>query len=386
MANTDNLIPVNSIQGTSGRIFTGIKYALLSRSSKKYLDAGDENGTKAVVTAGDPKENFYLNWFLYPIDSKFVAIRSVPRKCYLDGRSSSGDNIVLTWNRDPKSDGEGFLLWSLQPVNEFYALNRKISNKYIDGRRLDGANNIIVVNRNPVGDPHLHWSFVPINYNFISNIMNFKYAKKYEDLSAFAKTSNSKVLWEMENESNDIPYDANPSFSGSLENYNSWSFKESEERTFVEGVERGLEVGIEAKFLSSSASLKNTHQWTSANTSITETATSKMDTTTISVSTSITIPPRTKVSYFIAWKYFDVYIDFNATVHITGFSDRIDEDGGLKPGIKVPPECAIALMHVAGYNGEIIGVVGDEVLLRIRGTNHVTGAITGKVVVNSVKI
>jgi len=76
----------------------------------------------------------------------------------LDGRSKSGDTVILT-NRDP--DGDAFLLWEVVQIGDNYAIKSASSGGYLDGRAKNG-DHVLVSVRDPVGDKYLLWEIIPV--------------------------------------------------------------------------------------------------------------------------------------------------------------------------------------------------------------------------------
>lgn len=307
------LVAVSPVRNTNDAIFTGIKYAIKGRSSLKWLDGRSDDGMNAMVTGRNPVGDNFLNWYIHPSDDQFYALRNERSRCYLDGRSKESDDHAMMTNRS--HFGEDVLQFSFEPVQGFYAIKGRASEKYLDGRNATSTEEVLLNNRSLIDEYVLQWSFMPTAYKLTAKIVDFRYDERYDDLSKFTKQTPSFVVWTMKNESTDIPITANPSIRQTRENYNSWSFTQSKERAFVGSIESTVSAEFEG--IGSKVSAKA--EWSTKDTNIGSTEKRKVDSTEIAMTSNITIPPRKSVSYAITWSDVDVFIDYTATVRITGF-------------------------------------------------------------------
>lgn len=375
-----NLVPVEAVRSTNNKIFTGIKYAFKGRSSQKVLDGRDRDGMNALVTDRNPVGDNLLNWYIYPSDDSFYALRGERSRCYLDGRNRTSNNEAMITNRNPA--GDRVLQWSFETVGEYYALKGRESQKYLDGRSATSDSKVLLNERTPDREFVLQWSYIPTSYKLTAEIVNFKYDAKFNDLSKFTKQSPSFVAWTMSNESHELPLTANPNVRQMRENHNSWSFTQSRERAFVSSIE----ASVSAEFMGIGSSVTSKAEWSTKDTSIESTERRKVDTTEISMLSTITIPPRKIVSYSVTWSEVDVFIDYTATVRVTGFADRTTRDGNTVSLQRIPPEATKSLMRYAGYEGDIIGIDGDVVTIGLKGVMQANGAVSGNLVMNSADI
>ncbi len=272
-----NLVPVEAVRNTNNQIFTGIKYAFKGRASQKILDGRDRDGMNALVTDRNPVGDNLLNWYIYPSDDTFYALRGERSHCYLDGRNRTSDNEVMMTNRNPA--GDWVLQWSFETVTSgYYALKGRESQKFLDGREATSNSNVLVSERIPSREFVLQWSYIPTSFKLTAQIVDFKY-DAINDLSKFTKQSPSFVAWTMTNESHELPLTANPNVRQTRENYNSWSFTQSRERAFVSSIE----ASVSAEFMGIGSSVTSKAEWSTKDTSIESTERRKVDTTEISM-------------------------------------------------------------------------------------------------------
>lgn len=375
-----NLVPVEAVRNTNNNLFTGIKYAFRGRSSQKFLDGRTGDGMNALVTDRNPVGDNLLNWFVYPSDDQFVALRGERSRCYLDGRNRTSNNEAMMTNRNHV--GDRVLQWAFESVDGHYALKGRESQKYLDGRNATSDDRVLVNERLPAREFVLQWSYMPTAYKLTAEIVNFKYDAKFNDLSGFTKQSPSFVAWTMSNESHELPLTASPNVRQMRENHNSWSFTQSRERAFV----ASIEASVSAEFMGIGSSVTSKAQWSTKDTSIESTERRKVDSTEVSMLSSIVIPPRKRVSYSITWSEVNVFIDYTATIRVTGFADRTTRDGNVVSLQRIPPEATKSLIRYAGYEGDIIGVEGDVVTIGIKGVMQANGAVTGHLIMNSTDI
>lgn len=375
-----NLIPVEPVRNTNNTLFTGIKYAFKGRASQKHLDGRDKDGMNVLVTDRNPVGDGHLNWYIHPSDESFYALRNERSRCYLDGRNKTSSSEVFVTNRN--HSGDRVLQWSFEQVQGFYGIKGRESEKYLDGRNATSDTKVFVTNRPLLNDYVLQWQYIPTAYKLTAQIVNFKYDAKYDDLSKFAKQSPSFVAWTMRNESPDVPLTANPNIRQTRENYNSWSFTQSKERSFV----GSIEASVSAEFMGIGSSVTSKAEWSTKDTTIEGTERRLVDTTEISMLSSINIPPKKEVSYAITWSDVQVFIDYTATVRISGFADRTTRDGSTVTLQKIPADATLSLIRHAGYDGNVIGIDGDVVTIGIKGVMEAKGAINGNLVMNSVDI
>lgn len=375
----NDLVPVVGVRNTNDAIFTGIKYAFKGRASEKWLDGRAKDGDNVMVTNRNPVGDNVLNWYIIPAEDKFYTVRGERSRCYLDGRSKTSSKDVYVTNRNPP---DAVLNWTFEPVQGFYAIKGRVSEKYLDGRSTNSSEQVYVADRSPYDDYVLQWNIVPTAYKLNAQIVDFKYDSKFDDLSKFTKQSPSFVAWTMDNESVDIPLTANPAIRQARENHNSWSFTQSKERSFV----GSIETNISAAFKGIGGSVTTRAEWSTKDTNIETTEKRKVDTTEITMTSNITIPPKKRVSYTITWSEVDVFMDFTAVVRVTGFADRTNRDGSTVTLQKIPPQATLAIMRYAGYDGEILGLEDDVVNLRIKGVMNAQGALSGNLVMTSTDI
>merc|ERR1712019_46092 len=88
----------------------GVKYAIKSVSSGKYLDGRNQNYNNPLITNRNPANNRFEQWTFQKTNggTNNVAIKSVSSQFYLDGRNSKYNNPLLT-NRNPMNDE--YLQW-----------------------------------------------------------------------------------------------------------------------------------------------------------------------------------------------------------------------------------------------------------------------------------
>merc|ERR1712157_71139 len=149
-------IPIGNVE-----LHYGVKYAIKSVSSGKYLDGRNQNYNNPLITNRNPKGDKYLHWNIVQtnVENQF-ALKSVSSGFYLDGRNQNYDNPLLT-NRDP-TGYDPPLQWTLQKTNGGWnniAIKSVSSQFYLDGRN-PNYNNPLLTNRNPMDDKHLQWQFI----------------------------------------------------------------------------------------------------------------------------------------------------------------------------------------------------------------------------------
>src|SRR3990167_2091882 len=149
----------NFIQVTpDNKLIAGIKYAIKSRSSGKYLDGRNPEHDNPLITARPPQGDAYLNWTFVPVNDGFFAIRSASSGKYLDGRNPEHNDPLIT-TRDPTNDH--YLQWNFVPLQFLsgikYAIQSRSSNKYLDGRNPEHENPLITA-RDPTNDAYLQWT------------------------------------------------------------------------------------------------------------------------------------------------------------------------------------------------------------------------------------
>ena len=75
-----------------------------------------------------------------------------------------------------------FVLWSVNTFKELYAVLGKKSRKYLDEQGPTSDDTVLVTKRN-LPDPDavfLEWSFIPAQYKFKAEIVDFIYGKKFK--------------------------------------------------------------------------------------------------------------------------------------------------------------------------------------------------------------
>ncbi|HAL95291.1 MAG TPA: hypothetical protein DCP55_04920, partial [Chitinophagaceae bacterium] len=302
------------------------------------------------------------------------ALRCVSNGKYLDGRNHEAE-VIMT-GRNPNGDRP--LNWAILSVDGGHYALRCVSNgKYLDGRNHEAE--VIMTGRNPNGDRPLNWSFIPMNYRLSAVIEDFQYGPMVEDLNALARTTVSAVAWSAQNDSYDTPLTVHPAINQSKMNENSWAFTESHERNFF----NRLEVGVSAKCCGVKGSVNNTTTWTQKDKTLEETKKHTIDQTEVSMVADITIAPRKKVAYSIAWREVDATIPFTATVKVKGLSDCMKTNGSIASMAQVDADGVLALLRHDGYQGEIIGRDGRFILARIHGNLKVNGAISGNLTMST---
>jgi len=364
VAGDDDLIPNKFVIGTNKKVVTGIKYALKSRSSGRYLDGrGDES--EAILTNRNPVGDNYLSWFVVPTDGSLYALRSKSSNRYLDGRDNQSEAILT--NRNPICDP--YLQWTINETpDSYYSLKSQSSHRYLDGR--GDETQAILTNRNPVGDAYLNWSFIPTAYKFTAEIEDFKYQPMVQDLNSIAK-SVSVFAWAHDNKTSRTET-LHPSITLSKQNENFWTFTESHERNFF----NRLDVKVSAGFFGIKGKAHNTTEWTNRDKSLEETMKRNVDTTDCSLPIDIPVPPRKRVEYMINWREVDAQIPFTATVKVKGFADRLRKNGTVAEMAQVDGEGLLALLRYAGYTGEL-SQDGKTALAKIKGTLQAKGAVMG---------
>lgn len=387
----NNLVPVEAVLNTNSNIFTGIKYAFKGRLSQKYLDGRDGEGHAVLVADRSPVDDSLLNWYIYPSDDNCYALRSGKNRCYLDGRDkTSGESgyfgrpKLAAMMATRKHVGDRPLQWSFKSAqghSGYYTLKGRESDKYLNGGSATSDGSVLVSDSTPSSELELQWNCMPVGYKLSAQIEDFKYDAKFDDLQKLAKPSMPFVVWTMENQSKDISVTVNPNIHHTHQNYNSWTFKSSKERSFISSLEHGASVSAEFQGIGSRAG--TIAEWSTQDSSIESMEKRKVDTAEISMTSEIEIPPRKRVSFTMTWSEVDVSVDYTATVRVTGFADRAKLDGNTATLQRIPPEATLAIMRLTGYDGEIVGIVNDVVTLRIKGVMHAKGAVNGVIMMSS---
>jgi len=143
----------------------GVKYAIKSVSSGQYLDGRSSSFDNPLLTNRNrnPEGNKFLHWIIVEtnVENQF-ALKSVSSGRYLNGRKPHENNPLIT-NRDPTKINFSYLYqWTFQKTNggaNNVAIKSVSSRKYLDGRS-SSFNNPLLTNRNPMDDRYLQWQFI----------------------------------------------------------------------------------------------------------------------------------------------------------------------------------------------------------------------------------
>merc|ERR1711902_133226 len=144
-------------------LHVGVKYAIRSVSSGKYLDGRSSSFDNPLLTNRNPEGDKFLHWTIVEtnVENQF-ALKSVSSGRYLNGRKPHENNPLIS-NRDPTKINFSYLFqWTFQKTNggaNNVAIKSVSSQKYLDGRN-SSFNNPLVTNRNPMNDEFLQWQFI----------------------------------------------------------------------------------------------------------------------------------------------------------------------------------------------------------------------------------
>merc|ERR1719229_156058 len=142
----------------------GVKYAIKSVSSGKYLGGRSPNFGNPLLTDRNPEGDKLLHWIIVPtnVENQF-ALKSVSSGRYLNGRKQKHQNNPLLTSRDPtKTNFSYLLLWTFEKTDggaNNVAIKSVSSEWYLDGRS-SSFNNPLLTNRDPMGDKYLQWQFI----------------------------------------------------------------------------------------------------------------------------------------------------------------------------------------------------------------------------------
>jgi hypothetical protein len=221
-------------------------------------------------------------------------------------------------------------------------------------------------------------------YRFSALIQDFVYEAKDDDLTSIP--SGGSVVWDLDN-NGDLNQTVTATIRRQRENYNSWSFSESHERTFLQRIEKNRDiVKVLAKIFRVSAAGSQgtsiTKEWSTNETRIEETRREEVDITEVSLAAQITIPPKTRATYKVIWHEVNERVPFKATVKISGLADRSRKSGAIEPMAQVDKDAIMYFLEESGFDGKIVGEEGNFVLAEIKGFIEINGAIKGQLVLD----
>jgi len=357
-----DLVPNEEINGSNGKLFTGLIYALRGFSSGKYLD-GRNGETQAIMTNRNPQGDKPLLWSIQN-SGEHSALRGVSSRKYLDGRN--GETEAFMTNRNPQGDKP--LLWNIQQLDEHYALQGVSSHKYLDGR--NGETPAIMTNRNPQGDKPLLWDFIPQNYRLSAVIQNFDY--KGDDLNALLNQAGenfSQIVIEREtiqNKQNQGEIDIQKTRSKETTYSFSWSFNSSEATRLSQNL--SVQVNYTPPFgiggIGGSVGYGLGHE--SEKSFSASTVHSKNVSTTESTTVSYRVASRTRLTTTRRQTHNTLDIPFSARCTFSALADRARKNGTIASMVPVDNQSIRALLKHEGLLSENQHLQEDNTII-IRG-------------------
>jgi len=150
---------------SAGKLEAGVKYAVKSVSSGKYLDGRNPEHKNPLLQERTPVGDKFLHWTVEFMDGH-MALRSVSSGRYLDGRGGQKEPELTIRNRAHIAEKtySKFLKWKIYPVGDgTFGLRSISSGRHLDGR--NGKKNPLMMNGSPAFDKRFQWEFVKVSSN-----------------------------------------------------------------------------------------------------------------------------------------------------------------------------------------------------------------------------
>lgn len=176
-SNAADFVDIRSVEGTDGKVFTGVKYAIRMPTTDWYLDGRDlATATTDPILSNnhDPEIHGPIQWWLSEVSGGVsYTLCCVESKRYLDGRDNSTQTNVLTkaYTEPPTNAMQWSLIRSAGDADNVYKLKVFNSTRYLRHNSSHALSMSALATGNAETD--FKWEITPISYKLKVQLLNF---------------------------------------------------------------------------------------------------------------------------------------------------------------------------------------------------------------------
>jgi hypothetical protein len=402
-----SLVPnhkLKSSQGNSIELFTGLFYTMgvqggPSEGYVTYTGQASKSGHYMQIAIKD-LEKYQVDgvwrdcalWAFWPTEEAHyysIGVKSLPTgyMTYTDQQSASGHYMQIALKEVEKyrvgKVWHDCALWQLNSTENknYYTIGVKfspLSNAYLtytDQKSASGhymqlaSQSLPNFSLNGAWRKDALWKFWPSNYKIFSSIEEFHYINPLENINRNKLDIDLINAMVFRNDGN-VTLQQTISETRQTTNTYSWSFQENKALRFSNKLT--VTAKASASFLgliSAQAKATNVFEWGWQKNTQENLAKVVTENKTHQIKQTITVPPytRVKAQSLIKWVN-NATIPFTATLKMTGFADRIKNDGSVVPSAGVKAEVLKHFLLLEDYQGRIIRETAEALYVEVKGT------------------